>query len=91
MVLFDAIEEAASIFNFDVFGGAPDLMAPLPFFNSVIDGSTLVGALNNRPFLYRWLCLTSGVIDITLKNSQRIVWRSIRRLSCLSPQKYKSL
>ena len=77
MVLFDLTEEAASIFKFDDFGGAPDLMAPLPFFNSNIENNALVGALNNRLSLYRWLCLTSGVIDITLKSSQRPIYFSL--------------
>ena len=79
MVLFDLTEEAATIFKFDDFGGAPDLMAPLPFFNnnSGVDGNTLVSNLNTRLSLYRWLCLTSGVTDITLKNSQRPIYFSL--------------
>jgi hypothetical protein len=77
MVLFDVTEEAASIFNFANFGGAPDLMAPLPFFNSGIDSNEFVDTLNNRLSLYRWLCLTSGVTDITLKSSQRPIYFSL--------------
>jgi len=77
MVLFDLTEEAASIFKFDDFGGAPDLMAPLPFFNSGINNNALVNSLSNRLSLYRWLCLTSGVIDITLKSVQRPIYFSL--------------
>ncbi len=77
MVLFDLTEEAASIFNFADFGGAEDLMAPLPFFNSGIDSNPLVSSLSNRLSLYRWLCLTSGVADITLKSNQRPIYISL--------------
>ena len=79
MVLFDLTEDAATIFKFDDFGGAPDLMAPLPFFNndSGVDGNTLVSNLNRRLSLYRWLCLTSGVTDITLKSSQKPIYFSL--------------
>jgi len=77
MVLFDVTEEAASIFTFDDFGGAPDLMAPLPFFNSNVDNNQLVRSLSIRLSLYRWLCLTSGVTDITLKSSQRPIYFSL--------------
>jgi hypothetical protein len=77
MVLFDVTEEAATIFKFDNFEGAPDLMAPLPFFNSGINNNPLVSSLSNRLSLYRWLCLTSGVIDITLKSSQRPIYFSL--------------
>jgi len=77
MVLFDLTEEAATIFKFDDFGGAPDLMAPLPFFNSGVSGNTRVSALNRYLSLYRWLCLTSGVTDITLKSSHRPIYFSL--------------
>jgi len=77
MVLFDATEEAASIFKFDDFGGAPDLMAPLPFFNIDIANNRFVGDLNRRLSLYRWLCLTSGSTDITLKSTQRPIYFSL--------------
>ncbi len=79
MVLFDATEEASTIFKFDDFGGAEDLMAPLPFFNngSGVLNNTLVSDLNRYLSLYRWLCLTSGAIDITLKSSQRPIYFSL--------------
>ncbi len=77
MVLFDVTEEAASIFKFDDFGGASDLMAPLPFFNSRINNNDIASTLSTRLSLYRWLCLTSGVIDITLKSSQRPIYISL--------------
>ncbi len=77
MVLFDATEEAATIFKFNDFGGAEDLMAPLPFFNSGIANNTFVIDINRRLSLYRWLCLTSGVIDINLKSSQRPIYFSL--------------
>ena len=79
MILFDVTEEAASVFKFDDFGGAPDLMAPLPFFNnnSGVHNNTLVSDLNRHLSLYRWLCLTSGAIDITLKSSQRPIYFSL--------------
>jgi len=77
MVLFDLTEEAASIFNFADFGGAPDLMAPLPFFNSKIEGNADVSTIERHLSLYRWLCLTSGVTDITLKSAQRPIYFSL--------------
>jgi hypothetical protein len=79
MILFDVTEEAASIFKFDDFGGAPDLMAPLPFFNNIAVYITthLSVDLNRILSLYRWLCLTSGVIDITLKSTQRPIYISL--------------
>jgi hypothetical protein len=79
MILFDVTEEAASIFKFNDFGGAPDLMAPLPFFNnsSGVRNNILVSDLNRHLSLYRWLCLTSGVTDITLKSSQSPIYFSL--------------
>jgi len=77
MVLFDATEEAASIFKFDDFFGALDLMAPLPFFNKGIYGEESAGEFESWLSLYRWLCLTSSVIDITLKSSQRPIYFSL--------------
>jgi len=76
MALFDATEEAASIFNFADYDGAPDLMAPLPFFNVGIPGNYFIN-WPSRLSLYRWLCLTSGVTDITLKSNQRPIYFSL--------------